>query len=74
MHRKFSPGMPFVLVTLLINMIGFGIIIPVLPGLIQAAPVYFPGAAMLLGAALTVISCVLAHRTFRRAGRLSAAS
>jgi DHA1 family tetracycline resistance protein-like MFS transporter len=30
------------------------------------APVYFPGAAMLLGAILTVISCVLAHRTFKR--------
>jgi MFS transporter, DHA1 family, tetracycline resistance protein len=35
MHKKFTPGMPFVLVTLLIDMIGFGIIIPVLPGLIQ---------------------------------------
>jgi len=35
MHKKFAPGMPFVLITLLIDMIGFGIIIPVLPGLIQ---------------------------------------
>lgn len=35
MHKKFSPGIGFVLVTLLIDMIGFGIIIPVLPGLIQ---------------------------------------
>ena len=32
------------------------------------APVYFPGAAMLLGAILTIISCLLAHRTFQRAG------
>ena len=32
------------------------------------APIYFPGAAMLLGAVLTVVSCLLAHRTFRRAG------
>jgi DHA1 family tetracycline resistance protein-like MFS transporter len=32
------------------------------------APVYFPGAAMLLGAVLTVISCLLAHRTFQRTG------
>jgi MFS transporter, DHA1 family, tetracycline resistance protein len=39
-----------------------------------AAPVYFPGAAMLLGAVLTVISCLLAHRTFRRAGLASAAA
>jgi DHA1 family tetracycline resistance protein-like MFS transporter len=39
-----------------------------------AAPVYFPGAAMLLGAVLTVVSCLLAHRTFRRDGRLTAAS
>lgn len=36
MHKKFTPGMPFVLVTLLIDMIGFGIIIPVLPNLIQS--------------------------------------
>ncbi len=35
MHKKFSPGLGFVLVTLLIDMIGFGIIIPVMPGLIQ---------------------------------------
>ena len=35
MHKKFAPGMPFVLSTLLIDMIGFGIIIPVMPGLIQ---------------------------------------
>ncbi len=34
-HKKFNPGMPFVLTTLLIDMIGFGIIIPVMPGLIQ---------------------------------------
>lgn len=35
MHKNLAPGMGFVLVTLLIDMIGFGIIIPVLPGLIQ---------------------------------------
>jgi DHA1 family tetracycline resistance protein-like MFS transporter len=35
LHKKFAPGMPFVLSTLLIDMIGFGIIIPVMPGLIQ---------------------------------------
>ncbi|MEO8314072.1 MAG: TCR/Tet family MFS transporter [Pseudomonadota bacterium] len=35
MHTKFTPGIGFVLVTLLIDMIGFGIIIPVMPGLIQ---------------------------------------
>jgi DHA1 family tetracycline resistance protein-like MFS transporter len=35
MHKKFTAGIGFVLVTLLIDMIGFGIIIPVLPGLIQ---------------------------------------
>jgi HAMP domain-containing protein len=35
LHKKFTPGMPFVLSTLLIDMIGFGIIIPVMPGLIQ---------------------------------------
>jgi MFS transporter, DHA1 family, tetracycline resistance protein len=35
LRKKFSPGMSFVLITLLIDMIGFGIIIPVLPGLIQ---------------------------------------
>lgn len=35
MHSKFNPALGFVLVTLLIDMIGFGIIIPVMPGLIQ---------------------------------------
>ncbi len=35
MHKRFSAGVGFVFVTLLIDMIGFGIIIPVLPGLIQ---------------------------------------
>jgi DHA1 family tetracycline resistance protein-like MFS transporter len=29
-------------------------------------PVYFPGAAMMLRAVLTVASCLLAHRTFRK--------
>ena len=32
----------------------------------DAAPVYFPGAAMLLGAAMAVVSCWLAYRTFKR--------
>lgn len=35
MHSKLSPAIGFVMVTLLIDMIGFGIIIPVMPGLIQ---------------------------------------
>ncbi|MGP1609956.1 MAG: TCR/Tet family MFS transporter, partial [Burkholderiales bacterium] len=35
MHKNLKPAISFVYVVLLIDMIGFGIIIPVLPGLIQ---------------------------------------
>jgi DHA1 family tetracycline resistance protein-like MFS transporter len=31
----------------------------------SAAPFYFPGAAMVLGAVLTSISCLLARATFK---------
>lgn len=36
------------------------------------APVYFPGAAMLLGAGLTLVSCWLAYRTLHRSGATAA--
>jgi DHA1 family tetracycline resistance protein-like MFS transporter len=32
----------------------------------EDAPVYFPGAAMLLGALLTLISALLARRTLKK--------
>ncbi|NOT75936.1 MAG: TCR/Tet family MFS transporter [Cyclobacteriaceae bacterium] len=35
------------------------------------APIYFPGAAMLLGAVLTLISAVLARRTFKKTNLLN---
>jgi len=36
--------------------------------------VYFPGAAMVLGAVLTVVSCLLVQRTFRRTGHVTNAA
>lgn len=36
--------------------------------------VYFPGAAMVLAALMTVVSCLLVQRTFRRAARVAAVS
>jgi DHA1 family tetracycline resistance protein-like MFS transporter len=32
----------------------------------DGAPIYFPGAAMLLGALLTLISALLARRTLKK--------
>lgn len=74
MLKARQPGMVFIFITILIDVIGLGIIIPVLPDLIASlthstiveAVVHFPGAAFMLGALFTVLALVLTLRTLKK--------
>ncbi|WP_027483700.1 MFS transporter, partial [Deinococcus pimensis] len=49
MHTPRAPGLPFILVTLVIDMIGLGVIIPVSPELVRSLTGTPEGAARNLG-------------------------
>jgi DHA1 family tetracycline resistance protein-like MFS transporter len=67
MLKARQPGMVFIFITILIDVIGLGIIIPVLPDLIASLThSTITEAAFMLGALFTLLALVLTLRTLKK--------